>query len=302
MFYGKLKCNAIKGNGKKCTNGGYYKTKMGIRCGVHSKNGQRTKLPRDPDEKNKRKVELENMMKSLSLFADKNENKGKVIVSKMYMMKKVNYVENYLCVFPNFKHDNRADGFGCSELSPKSMGPINHDMPNLPPAKNLENYHQFAKVFKFEINENKVTPEAMAYRIKGYKDTTPHRHKYDRKMLNEKNVNIPEFSVYYNKEGEERRFNYLQCRYFYCYWYEKIAKETESFKKLKHKLNNGYNLNIVGYDGYNVEKPLMECYLDISRPFGHELVLYTMLTVDEENDFPWNVYYKENKDLYDGFI
>ena len=39
-----------------------------------------------------------------------------------------------------------------------------------------------------------------------YKSSMPLRHKYDRKTLKQfnKNINIPLFSIYYTKNGEER--------------------------------------------------------------------------------------------------
>ena len=48
---------------------------------------------------------------------------GNVIVCKMKMMKSPDYNKGYLNVFPNFKHQFRTDGFGCSSLSPMSLGP-----------------------------------------------------------------------------------------------------------------------------------------------------------------------------------
>ena len=67
------------------------------------------------------------------------------------MMKKPELIDGYLNVFPNYKHQNRKDGYGCAKLSPKSLGPVNHGMPNLPIAKNIENYHQFAKFWDYSI-------------------------------------------------------------------------------------------------------------------------------------------------------
>lgn len=55
-------------------------------------------------------------------------------------------------------------------------------------------------------------------------------------------------------------------------------------------IEDGYNLRICGYDAYDPHHYNMEdCYCDISRPFGHELVLYTMLTEPEEK-WPWRKY------------
>lgn len=59
---------------------------------------------------------------------------------------------------------------------------------------------------------------------------------------------------------------------------------------------------ICGYDAYNpFKRPrkrsetyknasagrrILKCYLDVSKPFGHELVLYTMLMFSHK-DYPW---------------
>lgn len=52
-------------------------------------------------------------------------------------------------------------------------------------------------------------------------------------------------------------------------------------KKKEKRVLLLHNLRICGYDAYEVKENMKieeyeECYLDISRPFGHELVLYTM--------------------------
>ena len=57
------------------------------------------------------------------------------------------HIRGYRPVFPNDKHGPTKEGYGCPALSPKQMGPVKHSMSILPPAKNLENYHQFSKCF-----------------------------------------------------------------------------------------------------------------------------------------------------------
>lgn len=210
----------------------------------------------------------------------------------LFMMKNPKYVTGYLNVFPNYKHQNRKDGFGCMRLSPKSLGPVIHNMPGLPAATTIENYHQFAKFWQFELDEkDEILEKYKLDRVKAY-TSPPMRHKYD------KNINIPKFSMYYDKYGKEHRYNYLQCRYFYCHFYEKLASKEKDFINLKEMIKNGYNLNICGYDGYNVTKSLIEHYTDTSKPFGHELVLYTMLIEDNNDNYPWNIYYNKNKEIY----
>ena len=222
-------------------------------------------------------------------------------------MKKPGLVNGYLNVFPNYKHQNREDGYGCANLSPKSMGPINHKMPNLPSAKNLENYHQFAKFWDFEFDSSgKIKDKYFKKRKEAYLDETPHRHKYDREFLakiNGGNVNIPKCSIYYDKKEKPHEYSYLECRFFYCKFYQEFAVKSDEYKYLKKKLDNGYNLNIIGYDGYPPDiTSLMKMYKDISKPFGHEMVLYTLLVEEDQDKYPWNIFYKENKKIYQGVI
>ena len=213
--------------------------------------------------------------------------------------------EGFLSVFPNYKHDNTKEGFGCKELSPKAMGPIKHCMPGLPDALNLENYHQFAKVFAVDADaERNPTAAWKMQRNRGYEDATPHRHSPSAASASG-NKNVPLFSVYYDlKTGEERKFSYLQCRYFYCHWYERIALKSTKFEELQRLLREGTNLQIVGYDGYaeGVTKPLFKHYEDVSRPFGHEMVLLTLLVEADRRNYPWNRFRRENPDLYRGMF
>ena len=186
IYYGEIKCECIvKSTLKKCNNWAYYKQNGKYVCGVHSKK-PRIKLPLNPRRKEIKlqKIKDDNAeierVKNINL---KNKKKGNVIVSKLRMMKAPKDIKGYLKVFPNFKHENRKDGFGCSKLSPKALGPVVHNMPNLPVAKNIENYHQFAKFFSFEVEDGKITKKALKIRYDGYNDPKPHRHKYSLTIL-----------------------------------------------------------------------------------------------------------------------
>lgn len=308
-YYGEKTCESIvKSTSSRCTNKAYFISDDKLMCGVHSKkDDNRIKLPQYPNKDKIYEDELKQKQKEVELQAENNKKEGKlghIIVSKMYMMKNPEHVKGYLNVFPNYKHQNRKDGFGCMRLSPKSLGPVEHNMPGLPAATTLENYHQFAKFWKFELDENNnILEKYKLSRIKAYTDS-PMRHKYDKKILKQfnNNINVPEFSMYYDKDGNEHRYTYLQCRYFYCHFYEILVQKEPDFIKLKDLIRNGYNLNIQGYDGYNITKDLMTHYTDTSKPFGHELVLYTLLIENDTSKYPWNVFYEENKSIYDGVI
>ena len=343
-FHGQAACEGIiKKNGANCANKAYYEQQGKYYCGVHSSTKrQRTKLTVDPQKIEKRRLELARWkvdVEEVAMVNRANGKKGHVRVGKLRMMRAPPHMAGYLKVFPNFRHGNRIDGFGCKTLSPKDLGPVIHGMLDWPDALNLENYHQGAKIFLNEVIINTEThtteekrqadspldlqytirSDAIELRKKMYKDPIPYRHKFKYPAMknvvaDKKNLNKPLFSIYYHQyvEGKERRFTYLQCRYFYCHWYEFLTVNNAELEALLDKIKLGYNLHILGYDGREVKRSsataesLSDClyryYLDESKPYGHELVLYTLLVLLDPKDYPWNRFYRNHPGLYDGFI
>jgi hypothetical protein len=298
MYYGETNCSGVTAKGTPCHNKAYYSVGGIYRCGVHSKKGERIDLKRNPNAKQLASLEIATRKARVDEVATENSTAGNVIVTKLGFMKKPEYVDGHMCIFPNYKHQKREDGFGCASLSPKSLGPVDHGMPDIPPARSIENYHQYAKVFPSEVDEDgEPLPETIEERIEGYASSVPMRHKPAAK-----GKNIPMYSLYYDKAGNPHKYTYLQCRYFYCHWYERLVTRNPDLAHLRDLICQGYNLNIVGYDGYNVTEDLYTHYKDTRRPYGHELVLYTILTVPEPSDYPWNMYYRRHKSIYKGVI
>jgi hypothetical protein len=288
VYYGTIKCSGVTGSQKLCRNKAYWLSNSLYLCGVHSKADQeRTELPKNPNAKADRAKVMTERQKLVEEVAKKNRAKGikgDLICVKIGMMKEVEHHDGYLKVFPNFKHQNREDGYGCMSLSPKAMGPIDHGQPGLPIAKNLENMWQGSKCFPHETGKDgNPNKEFYTTRLTMYNDPEPHRHK---KFLDGSHAkgNIPNYTVWNN-----HHYQYGEARQIYCHFYEKIALKLNDFLKLKQWLEQGYNLQICGYDGYHVTKSLDEHYKDTTRPFGHEMVLYTLLTLDKK-DYPWRKY------------
>ena len=293
VYYNTIKCEDTYKAGGPCRNNAYYFYRGKNVCGVHSKKEERQKLPADPEAKQKREALLKKRAKKVEKRAKRNRRKGrhgKVICTKLRMMKQPEHIDGFLKVFPNFKHQNRNDGFGCKSLSPKDMGPIDHGQPGLPISLNLENFHQGNKVFPVEVDEKKEPTERFfETQRKMYEDPEPHRHK---KEAVGKNKNIPAYSLWRRADGTLVKCSYFESRQFYCTYYERIALELKDFQHLQELIENGYNLQICGYDAYDVTEPLEDHYLDTSRPFGHELVLYTLLVAEPE-EYPWRKYINE---------
>jgi hypothetical protein len=288
-FYGEINCQKLG-----CKNGAYYKCKTrknGLYlCGVHCKGPDRIELFKDPNKKHKQALKLSDDKVEIEKSRQLNRSSsqiGHVICTKLFMSKPPIEVKGYLKIFPNFKHGNRKDGLGMPSLSPMSLGPVNHGQYGLPPARNLENGYQGNKVYPFEVGPDQ-NPNGQWYKtqLEIYNDPVPHRHKPN---LNDKPKSVPLYSVWIDKDHSEKHVSYFESRQFYCNFYERLVKDLPDFQKLIQLRTDGYNLQIVGYDGYNIDRTVDQCYIDMSRPFGHELVLYTMLT-HKESDYPWRHY------------
>src|SRR5205085_6463306 len=146
-------------------------------------------------------------------------------------------------------------------LSPMSIGPIDHGQPGLPPSLNLENFHQGNKKFPCETVE-----QFLETRLALYQSPFPQRHKF-------KGVgNIPEFSVWIDKNGVQWQIDYITSRQFYCNFYERFVSIHQDFQELRSLLEQGYDLVICGPDAHSMND-VNEAYLNPVNPFGHERVL-----------------------------
>jgi hypothetical protein len=288
-FYGESSCCAVKKDGNGCANKAYY---VGGLCGVHyPRNKEKIALPKNPDGKKIKEEKKKSHEESVELAAERNRDEGKsgkIIVSKMRMMKSVEDVDGFLKVFPNHRHGGRTDGLGVPELSPMVLGPVKHREPDFPPAQNIENYFQSSKVYPHEADEEgNPLPQFYETRRKMFESEIPERHKFP--GLKEK----PLYSVFFEREGKEHHYSYVASRQFYCRQYQKLAFKTEALQKLFDLVERGYNLQILGYDGFdldseveNLKEIIAEHYRDGSKPFGHEAVLFTLMTLNSE-DYPW---------------
>jgi hypothetical protein len=305
VYFGEEKCQGKYKSGpkkgKSCENAAYYKQKDVLLCGVHSRKDLRMELKKNPNAAKIKEELLKSRQKLVELEAKKNKKsgyQGHVVCSKMRMMKDPEHLDGYLKIFPNFKHDNRKDGFGCARLSPKSLGPVKHGQPNLPDALNIENFHQGSKCFESEIEQGKPSKTFYTTQLEMFNDPVPHRHKEAAPGVG--NRNICKFWVWITQDGEEKHLSYVDSRQFYCNFYERLVVKEAQYKKLIEMLENGTNLQIIGYDAYDVaqqdEETIAEildrCYKDETRPFGHELVLFSMLVLEPE-EYPWRKYKTE---------
>lgn len=298
-FYGETKCMAILASGKfkgnQCKNGAYWKAGDRLLCGMHSKGLEKEKLPKNP---NAGKLKIEKKKHLLKLAQEWKGGK-KITLTKLKMMREPEREEGSYGIYPNFKHGGKSiDEIGFPTLSPKWAWVPVHGMKGVPQAYNIENFHQGSKMFKKE--GFKERRDAM------FLDETPWRHKFQKfpeLKAPKGNKNIPICSVFYDSKGNKKKYNYLQCRYFYCHFYEQMASQNNDFDRLKKMYEDGAWLQIIGYDAYPIDleepkKALWNAYLDTSKPFGHELVIVALLLIKKPKNYPWNRYWVKNKDIY----
>ncbi|ALX27651.1 hypothetical protein GMAR_ORF277 [Golden Marseillevirus] len=284
--YGEIPCQR-----EGCKNKAYWEMSGSFVCGVHSRNKERTALAK-MSVAAKRFEEHQKFRKhngTIEKAACQNSGRGELGLYRMAMMKPVPLQEGWLNVFPNFRHQERKDGYGCKNLSPMSLGPVEHSCPGLPPAQNIENFFQGSKVFSEEV-DSLGNPTELYYqnREKFFKDKVPQRHKYKGK---DKNKNIPLYFLWTDSTGKEHRLGYVESRQTYCNFFERLAVQTPEWLELCRLNDEGYNLMFCGYDAHEICGDIDQAYLDPSVPFGHERVLFAMLSLrDTPEEYPWRKY------------
>lgn len=267
MFYGESQCSFQTRSGP-CKNKVYYKKDGMIGCGVHIKE-PRESLPKR-SKKEQQKLKQTKFDTHLETIIPQ-EGPGKLMLTRMYMRKEVPLIPGFLNVYPNYRHQEREDGYGCASLSPMTLGPV----PSNPPCLLLENFHSGNKCYADEVDSD-GDPTELFFKTQRqfYNDPIPHRHKREKEK--------PLFSVVLDDKNVPHKLTYIESRYFYCTYYEQLTRKLPDFKELQKLHKEGFNLNICGYDAFPIED-ITEAYLNPKHPFGHERVLYALLSGER----PW---------------
>jgi hypothetical protein len=156
MYAGEQRCVGIcssRADKSQCTHKAFFEGQL---CKRHARNIKNCPLlPENPDKDQLSLAKDVWNAARVLVVAEQNKRakrRGEVVCTKLKMRHPPEHIDGYRKVFPNYRHANRADGYGCATLSPMSMGPIKHGQPGLPDAQNLENLHQANKVFMSEVN------------------------------------------------------------------------------------------------------------------------------------------------------
>lgn len=281
FYVGQHTCSGHKKSNDPCTHAAYYVLRDRPVCGRHNEKPLGRKMRLDPAAVAARAQTLQDHATSVQATARESRGApGTVTCYKMRMMAPVPLTPGVQLVFPNSKHGGRRDGLGMPALSPMRNGPVNHPQPGLPPARSIENFHQGSKWFSTQTFE-----EFRATQRQMFADRIPHRHHPEASKVGQPR-NIPKCFVWTRPDGAVIEYTYVQSRQFYCHYLERALRQQPDFATLERLLAGGTNLCLCGYDAYQPSADIMAHYLDASRPFGHELVIYTML-VHDEAEWPW---------------
>ena len=142
----------------------------------------------------------------------------------------------------------------------------------------LENAWQSSKVWQADLlaNKTEIGPSFFARRRQMAASEKGIRH-----AISSKKGERPVFQLW---NGE--RLTYIQARAkIYRPLYERLARQTDAYKRILASVKQGTNVQILGYDGFKMgveasERELEYHLQDVSKPAGHELLLVFMLRAD----------------------
>lgn len=134
----------------------------------------------------------------------------------------------------------------------------------------IENLWQAIKVEdKYMMLDCIPHKEWWARRDKVWSDPKPHRH-----VIPKKDRVDPEHAYCF---WNNNYYSYADARrVVYISFYVDAVVQTEAYKKLADMVRRGHHIQILGPDGRDISSLRQELQ-DISRPFGHELILAALL-------------------------
>lgn len=325
--YGQVDCQEIltsgHNRGSKCGNRAQFRLRNRYLCGAHSKKDKLkreklTKMTRE-EQHDQYQAEVDRVFAQIRYAASLDASSAsssssssssvrkRPILFRMtrpYMKVIMGQGDGALPVFPTERKQWQGLGLILPGLSPTTLGPIVHGQPHLPPATCLENFYQFSLYYR----HRETREQFEANRLRGFRDTTPHRSKFDDAATvssssssslsshdgKQQQANIPDTVVSFvwmdvsKDPAVEHQLGIIESRQFYCTFYERLVSVHADYKRLQDEYTKGAQLYICGPHAYPM-KDVDATYMDPKRGFGHERILYTMLALPPEQ-WPWRKY------------
>lgn len=146
----------------------------------------------------------------------------------------------------------------------------------------MENYWQYSKIYSVDVVDGQVQDSFYQRRAVGFKSNVAKRRVFAKKS------GVTTVAAYH----DGKVLGYVDSRLYYCHYYSQLVKEHPMFVALKSLVTNGTNVLILDYDGPDVDSHNTELtltyvyneYINPHRPFGHGMVLCSMLLGIE----PWH--------------
>jgi hypothetical protein len=294
MFSSEHACKHFGAKGKCANKARWVDHSKSLWCGVHARQRQNTcvALPKRPKVTTKgsafqqqqmaaRVSQLRNHNVTIRERTQINTKEGRVshlLCAKL--LTPVPLIPGYLNILVHVKRSGfRPDGLGCSTLNPKLLGPIYHLQPDLPPAANLSNLHRANHVFPCDL-------DALGNPTSQFFEKQKALYTAHADAAMKPRVEKPVYVIWQLPSKTWRHLTLVESRQIYCHFYAKLVRPLPEFQKLVQLMQQGVNLQILGVDGYHPIRSLEVHYLDATRPFGVELILYCML----RNTAPWEKY------------
>lgn len=314
-YSGERDCMIIsQKKGRICSNKAkfYHRGGAGICilvCGAHEKTLGKPcdPLPIDEDRTRKQIAAYDAHVEAAfnATLARPAGEKGRLACMKVSAMRMAPFRENFLNVMLVLDASRRRDGIDGSSLAPSNVGPVKHEQPGLPVARTLTGYVVGSEVWTCEMDLEQRTPTLHWYDLRAdhYRSVIVRRPKY--RLLPQSNK--IEYSVFLTLAGQERRFDAVEARYFFCTAYADLIAQRPLFKKLRRWHADGVDLCFCGFEGTEVPWPTTadtlyrEFYCNARVTFSCELTLLALLLCNDTHDeLPWDRYRREFPSLYSG--
>lgn len=183
---------------------------------------------------------------------------------------------------PGFR--NISVGSGAKKwkaLSPLYLGPVSHAEEDsagaLAPAGSLDNLWRYSQVFAEDVGKDGEPNEAWLQRRRlGF--ALPKGERQVRGSKRRSN----EAPLFWYWRGQH--LDAVTARKeIYCHLYAALVVDCDLYRELDLMVQQGFNIQLFGYEAYDFveeSKTLLQAIEDPQGSFGHEFVLYGLLTRD----------------------
>lgn len=184
----------------------------------------------------------------------------------------------------------------------ENCGPVQLDGRVCP---SLEHMVRLCGLYNFEFGD-KISESFWERLDRGFADERVPRQRLPRstRLLAQKysaGDAVPRFYVNLSGRGN-KIMTPQQFRALLCFMYEDLVLTNPAFLELRRALADGYSFEIWTREAVFHQSDFADLQGDFMnnwQPFTEEFALACMLIVDSPLDYPWNVYRRQNAEIFD---